>query len=120
MISNVPYPAMPTFSVKTLRGVLGLVVFIGLAFGLIFLPKDFFFPVGMLFVLYGLVSAVVRGLLDRPQYAEGDLSGADDSLFDEEDEDDVAAEDQHRRRRRRRFRGQRHKPDRTLPEEPTA
>ena len=64
MISNVPYPAMPTFSAKTLRGVVGLVVFIGLIFGLIFLPKDFFFPVGMLYVIYGIVASVVKGLLD--------------------------------------------------------
>lgn len=115
MISNVPYPAMPTFSVKTIRGVLGLVAFIGLAYGLIFLPKDFFFPVGMLFVMYGVVSAVVRGLLDRPQYVEGEES-EDEGLFDEEDEDLPV----HRRRRRRRPRGQRSKIDRTLPEEPTA
>jgi CDP-diacylglycerol--serine O-phosphatidyltransferase len=119
MISNVPYPAMPTFSVKTVRGILGLVVFIGLAFGLIFLPKDFFFPVGMLFVTYGVVSAVVRGLLDRPQFIEGgDASDGDDTFG--EDDDDALDEDLPRRRRRRRFRGQRHKPDRTLPEEPTA
>jgi CDP-diacylglycerol---serine O-phosphatidyltransferase len=64
MISNVPYPAMPTFSAKTLRGVFGLVAFIGLIFGLIFLPKDFFFPVGMLYVIYGIVASVVKGLLD--------------------------------------------------------
>jgi hypothetical protein len=44
--------------------VLGLVVFIGLALGLIFLPKDFFFPVGMLYVAYGIVASVVKGLLD--------------------------------------------------------
>jgi CDP-diacylglycerol--serine O-phosphatidyltransferase len=124
MISNVPYPAMPTFSIKTVRGVMGLVAFIGLAFGLIFLPKDFFFPVGMLYVTYGVVASVVKGLLDRPQYAEGETPSDDESLFDEEDEDMHADADAPRRKRRRRFRGQRHKPDhkpdRTPPEEPTA
>ena len=121
MISNVPYPAMPTFSVKTFKGVLGLVVFIGLAFGLVLLPKDFFFPVGMLFVLYGVVSAVVRGLLDRPQYCEIEVVEHGENLFDEEDEDhESSGEDSFRGRRRRRFRGERHKPDRNLPEEPTA
>ncbi len=64
MISNVPYPAMPTFSIKTLKGVIGLIVFIALIFGLVFLPKDFFFPVGMLYVIYGIVASVVKGLLD--------------------------------------------------------
>lgn len=120
MISNVPYPAMPTFSIKTLRGVLGLTVFIGLIFGLIFLPKDFFFPVGMLYVTWGVVASVVKGLLDRPQYAEGETAADDESLFDQENDDSLPGDDALRRKRRRRFRGPRHKPERTPPEEPTA
>jgi CDP-diacylglycerol--serine O-phosphatidyltransferase len=120
MISNVPYPAMPTFSVKTLRGVLGLTVFIGLAFGLVFLPKDFFFPVGMLYVTYGVVASVVKGLLDRPQFAEGEAAADEEDRFDREDDDSLAGDDALRRKRRRRFRGPRHKPERTPPEEPTA
>ena len=121
MISNVPYPAMPTFSVKTLRGAFGLLVFVGLTFGLIFLPKDFFFPVGMLYVLYGIVASVMKGLLDRPQYAEGETAAADaDGLFDEEDDDSASGDNALRRKPRRRFRGPRHKPERTPPEEPTA
>jgi len=120
MISNVPYPAMPTFSIKTLRGVLGLTVFIGLIFGLVFLPKDFFFPVGMLYVTWGVVASVVKGLLDRPQYAEGETAADDESLFDQENDDSLPGDDALRRKRRRRFRGPRHKPERTPPEEPTA
>jgi CDP-diacylglycerol--serine O-phosphatidyltransferase len=64
MISHVPYPTVPVFSVKTIRGILGLAVFIGLIFGMIFLPKEFFFPVGMLYVISGIVASVVKGLLD--------------------------------------------------------
>ena len=120
MISNVPYPAMPTFSIKTLRGVLGLTVFIGLIFGLVFLPKDFFFPVGMLYVTWGVVASVVKGLLDRPQFAERETAADDESLFDREDDDSLPGDDALRRKRRRRFRGPRHKPERTPPEEPTA
>lgn len=120
MISNVPYPAMPTFSIKTLRGVLGLTVFIGLIFGLVFLPKDFFFPVGMLYVTWGVVASVVKGLLDRPQFAEGETAANDESLFDQENDDSLPGDDALRRKRRRRFRGPRHKPERTPPEEPTA
>ena len=120
MISNVPYPAMPTFSIKTLRGVLGLTVFIGLIFGLVFLPKDFFFPVGMLYVTWGVVASVVKGLLDRPQFAEGETAADDESLFDQEDDDSLPGDEALRRKRRRRFRGPRHKPERTPPEEPTA
>jgi CDP-diacylglycerol--serine O-phosphatidyltransferase len=118
MISNVPYPALPTFSIRTFRGVIGLIGFIGLVFGLVFLPKDFFFPAGMLYVIYGVVASVVKGLLDRPRHAGNDA--VDGGERDDEDDDALADEEHPRRRRRRRFRGPRQKPERTFPEEPTA
>jgi CDP-diacylglycerol--serine O-phosphatidyltransferase len=132
MISNVPYLAWPTFSVKTVRGVAGLLAFIGLGIGLVFLPQEFFFPVGFLYVLFGLVTTVLRGLLDRPPIFDDtdapppelpyDLSDLeeDDEDDDEEDvDDDDEDEDERRpvapppvptsntrkRRRRRRPRG---------------
>lgn len=118
MISNVPYPALPTFSIKTFRGVIGLIGFVGLVFGLVFLPKDFFFPAGMLYVTYGVVASVVKGLLDRPEHAGGE--SAADGLFDGEEDESLTDDVKLRRRRRRRLRGPRQKPERTLPEEPTA
>ena len=121
MISEVPYPAWPTFSLRTLRGVLGLILFVALALGLIFLPREFFFPVGMLYVVYGLVAATVRGLLDRPSpmhYADASVdaeaftnetTAIDDIEGDGDDLDDAPAAEmaqtRRRRRRRRRNRG---------------
>jgi CDP-diacylglycerol--serine O-phosphatidyltransferase len=118
MISNVPYPALPTFSIRTFRGVIGLIGFIGLVFGLVFLPKDFFFPAGMLYVIYGVVASVVKGLLDRPRHAGEDVAG--EGELDDQDDDSATEDETPRRRRRRRFRGPRQKPERTFPEEPTA
>lgn len=120
MISNVPYPVIPTFNVRTLRGAIGLVVLVGLVIGMIFLPKDFFFPVGMLYVTYGVVAAVLRGLLDRPPRFADEPDGSEENLFDEDADDDEDGDSAPHRRRRRRFRGQRHQPERTFPEEPTA
>lgn len=120
MISNVPYPVIPTFNIRTLRGAVGLVILVGLVFGMIFLPKDFFFPVGMLYVTYGVVAAVLRGLLDRPPRFADEPDGAEENLFDEDSDDDDDDDGAPHRRRRRRFRGQRHQPERTFPEEPTA
>jgi CDP-diacylglycerol--serine O-phosphatidyltransferase len=121
MISPVPYPVVPTFSLKTLRGVLGLLIFVGLIIGLIFLPKDFFFPVGMLYVTYGVVASVLKGLLDRPQYDVVPAATDDPDSFGDDDDDDAPLDDDEvRRKRRRRFRGARHKPDRNIPEEPSA
>lgn len=120
MISNVPYPVIPTFNVRTLRGAIGLIVLVGLVIGMIFLPKDFFFPVGMLYVTYGVVAAVLRGLLDRPPRFADEPDGSEENLFDEDADDDEDGDNAPHRRRRRRFRGQRHQPERTFPEEPTA
>src|SRR5262249_29780155 len=47
MISNVPYPTWPTFSIKTVRGILGLTAFLAVVAGLIVLRKEFFFPVAL-------------------------------------------------------------------------
>jgi CDP-diacylglycerol---serine O-phosphatidyltransferase len=119
MISNVPYPVVPTFSIKTVRGVFGLLMFFAVIFGMIFLPKDFFFPVGMLYVTWGVVASVVKGLLDRPQYAEDASIPDTEDAFDDGDDESLPDDAPPRRKRRRRFRGSR-RPDRTPPEEPTA
>ncbi len=137
MVSDVPYPAWPTFSLRSLRGVLGLILFVALALGLIFLPREFFFPVGMLYVLYGLVAATVRGLLDRPSPIDYSDAMAEAEAFTSEQENvhDVDVEDDdlddapptevaqtRRRRRRRRGRnrnsGPPHSPTTPPPESP--
>lgn len=70
MISNIPYPAWPTFSMRSWRGFVALVAFIALIAGLVALPKEFVFPVSVAYVLYGPVRAVVLGLLDRGEDEE--------------------------------------------------
>ena len=88
MISNVPYPAWPTFSLRTLRGGIGLVLFVGLGFGLIFLPKEFFFPVGISYVLFGVLAAVLRGLTERQP---GTPEPHGEEFQEDLDEDDYVA-----------------------------
>lgn len=65
MISNVQYAAVPTVGLKSWRGVLGLLLVVGTLVGVIFLPKQFFFPALMCYVLYGIGRTVLLGLLDR-------------------------------------------------------
>jgi CDP-diacylglycerol--serine O-phosphatidyltransferase len=109
MISNVPYPAWPRFSLKNWYGAFGVVFFIAVVFALFLLPKQFFFPVGVVYVAVGIVIAIVRGLFDMP-------SPFDNGSEEEEEEAEAAAElaaarrpedISHRRRRRHRFRGDR-------------
>lgn len=80
MVSNVPYPAWPRLSFRTVRGVIGIVLMLGMLLGLIFLPEEFFFPLGVAYVAYGLVAALVAGLTDR---------GPDEDFLGEEEDTDA-------------------------------
>ena len=105
---------------------------LGTIFGVLFLPREFFFPAGMLYVLYGLVKTVLLGLWDRRE--NGIV--AEEYLTEEPDENsfpegvpalavaDGPADDPQvvrRKRKRRRGRGDRPTPPgmstQTLPQE---
>jgi CDP-diacylglycerol--serine O-phosphatidyltransferase len=104
MISHVLYPAVPNISFRSVRGLLGLLLVVGALLGLIFAPRQFFFPVLVLYVGYGLVTTVFLGLLDRLPTG--------DPLYDGDDEEDelpgrpvvVAESPMAGRRKRRRHR----------------
>lgn len=116
MISNVSYAAMPTIGLRTWRELMGTLLVVGTIVGVIFLPKQFFFPALMGYVVYGLGRTVFFGLLGR--LPQGELAGEDELLDDE-----LAREGRLRRRRRRR-RGQPVDPSTATltgtPEEPRA
>ena len=65
MITNVPYPAFPKIGVRTLARIGGRVVVIGAIVGIFVYGREFFFPAGMAYVLYGLTKTVALGLVDR-------------------------------------------------------
>ena len=111
MISNVPYPAWPRFSLRNWYGVFGVLLFIAVIVALFLLPKQFFFQLGVVYVALGIVIAIVRGLFDMPSpFENGEESEA---AADEAAQDAAAAagpkrfDDQHRRRRRHRGRAER-------------
>lgn len=109
MISEVPYPAVPTVNLRTVRGVVGGVILLGAILGLIFLPREFFFPVLMAYVLFGLLKAVVLGVIDRVPtresiYTEDEEEDEEPSAIATAPHDDLAA-GRRRRRRKRRSRG---------------
>jgi CDP-diacylglycerol--serine O-phosphatidyltransferase len=65
MVSQVSYPVLPKLGLRTWRGrvsLAGHLVAAGLA---LYYPEYFFFPVGFLVVVSGLLRAVFLGLLDR-------------------------------------------------------
>lgn len=98
MISQVRYAAVPLIGYRTPREVLGTLIVIGTLFGVVFLPKPFFFPALMAYVIWGVARTVFVGLLDR-------LPGAEDDSDDEVPGADATGELESQRRRRRRRRG---------------
>lgn len=112
MISQVRYAAVPLIGYKTLRGILGTLIVIGTIVGVIFLPKTFFFPALMAYVLWGVARTVFVGLLDRLPAAEDDNAVYADS-------DGIEGVGFPRRRRRRRRGDRPGPPDKsTVNEEP--
>jgi len=128
MVSDASYPAVPTVGFRSLREILGTIVVVGTIIGVFFVPKQFFFPACLAYVLYGLGRSVLLGLLGRPT-----VSGRDPDL-DNEDEDEPVIEALDRapsaavayspsettnvaRRRRRRRRPKRDRPGNDNPDQ---
>jgi CDP-diacylglycerol--serine O-phosphatidyltransferase len=124
MISNVPYPAWPTFSIRSWRGIVGLLLFVLLAAGLFLIPQEFIFPVGLAYVVSGVIAAVVMGLLDRPSPFAGAITQRSSELEPAADGDGADGQPgeglRRRRRRRRGARGPAPLAERHTPEEPSA
>ena len=138
MISDVPYPAVPTIGYRSARQLLGTSIIVGSILGLIFLPREFIFPALVAYVLFGAVKWAALGFLDivpdrRSVFLEEEAD-VDPTLAENLPEHDAtltrpavstaslngeAAEVQEptnrRRRRRRRHRGERPNPPPTHP-----
>ncbi len=74
MISEVPYPNVPSIGWRTPRKLLGSVVVIGSIILLVVRLEQFIFPALLLYVAYGFVRAIILGLLGRsgsPESAYG-------------------------------------------------
>ncbi|HEY5546769.1 MAG TPA: CDP-diacylglycerol--serine O-phosphatidyltransferase [Gemmatimonadaceae bacterium] len=112
MISQVRYAAVPTIGYRSIREILGSLLVIGTLAGLIFLPKTFFFPAAMAYVIWGVARTVFVGFLDRRSLAD-----MDQDLVGDEDALDAGL---HRRRRRRRRSGRQGPPGTNIREEPKA
>jgi CDP-diacylglycerol--serine O-phosphatidyltransferase len=65
MISNVPYPVMPPVGFRTPRKLIGLGILVIGVTGLIFGRLEYYFPVTVLYVAFGLFRAAAIGLRER-------------------------------------------------------
>jgi hypothetical protein len=65
MISDVPYPTMPSIGFKSIRKIFGTVVIFGCIFLLLTRKEEFIFPAMLAYVLYGAVKWVALGFLGK-------------------------------------------------------
>ncbi len=81
MVSHVPYPVVPHAGVRTWRARAGLAFVLACLWAALTFPAYFFFPMGIAFIGFGLLRAIVYGSLDRlpeggplhDEFAEGDV-----------------------------------------------
>jgi CDP-diacylglycerol--serine O-phosphatidyltransferase len=65
MVSNVLYPVVPRFSIRTWGGRLAFFLAFASIVAAFTVPQYFFFPMSILYITYGLVSTVIAGLEER-------------------------------------------------------
>ena len=125
MISNVPYPVIPQVGFRSARGLVALgILVIGIAM-LVFGRLEYFFPLFVIYVSWGLARAFALGIYERRQQSVGpgwDPGGrrkgeplaeppSVEIIGDEGVDEDPGPGGGHRRRRRRRRRSGGHPPD---------
>jgi len=69
MVSTVRFPRWPRIGFRSLKGLLGLVVHVGVLAGALLAPAAFLFPLGLAYVTFGLGRFVLLSLLDRSEFA---------------------------------------------------
>ena len=84
MVSNVPYPAVPTVGWRSIRQLGASVILLVALVGAFFRPRQFFFPAMLAYVLYGALKWLVLGLI-------GSRAEPDEIYFQLEPEEELAA-----------------------------
>ena len=96
MVSNVLYPVVPRFTVRTWGGRIALVLAIASLVAAFTIPEYFFFLMSVTYIAYGLLRTVVLGFLER-------LPDRDPLIDEEGDEGEVREMDYGEIRARPRF-----------------
>jgi CDP-diacylglycerol--serine O-phosphatidyltransferase len=67
MVSNVKYPKFPAIGLRSVKGLLGLAVYLAILLGGILAPEYFLFPLGLFYMVFGLARATILGLMEWPE-----------------------------------------------------
>jgi len=78
MVSNVKYPKFPAIGLRSVRGLLGLAVYLAILLGGILAPEYFLFPLGLFYMAFGLVRATILGLMEWPETLAHERRGSNE------------------------------------------
>jgi CDP-diacylglycerol--serine O-phosphatidyltransferase len=67
MLSTVKYPRTPPIGLRSLTGVIGTLVTLGILLGVIFAPSTFLFPFGICYLLFGITRSALIALSERAE-----------------------------------------------------
>ena len=88
MVSNVRYAHVPRAGLKDVRGLLGLAVLLTILFFGLWKPAEFFFPLGITYMGYGVIRAVALTLLVPPEEdEEAEIAGS--IVIDEQSQSNI-------------------------------
>lgn len=65
MVSNVKYPRWPRIGLKTVSGIFGLLLHLGIVAGAVIAPSSFLFPLGLAYMAMGIIRSTILSLADR-------------------------------------------------------
>lgn len=68
MVSTVKYPRFPPIGFRSVKGLLGLAIHLAILIGGLTVPQYFLFPLGLVYLIYGVGRATVLGLLERAEW----------------------------------------------------
>jgi CDP-diacylglycerol--serine O-phosphatidyltransferase len=89
MVSNVKYPKFPPIGLRSAKGIFGLAVHLVILLGALLAPEYFLFPLGLVYVTYGVARATVLGLMERQELA----AGAEDQIAEAGELDEAVPAD---------------------------
>ena len=105
MISNVPYPVIPKIGFRSVSGLAGLGVLVVGVSMLVFGRLEYFFPLALAYVVFGLARGFLLGIIERRQAGAYPRWVAGDRREEEAPSFESVGDGSLRKRRRRRRHG---------------
>ena len=67
MVSTVKYPRFPPIGFRSVKGILGLTLHLAILLGGLLAPRQFLFPLGLAYMMFGVARTTLLGLLERTE-----------------------------------------------------